>query len=293
MQKITAFIFFLLSLYFIFLVIFNFQDFKTEFKIIQLIFPKIELFEYKEALKEYYPTEKEEIAVKIENSDFNGKEIEKEKIIKLTNLERINYGLNSLSENEKLNQMALIKVEDMFFRQYFAHIAPTGEDISNLADMVFYSYIYVGENLAKGNFINGEDLLNGWMNSPDHRDNILKSEYTEIGVAVIKDDYKGNQIWMAVQIFGTPSKLCPTPSEDLLLEINKQRKNLDLMKEEIDELEKEISKIKPARGKHYIDKMSQYNSLVEEYNLLREFTSKLISVYNNQIEERNSCLKNL
>ncbi len=302
MNKILSLFFFLLFIFFGFLALENIINLETDFEIIQLSSPKIEYFQDDndlEDLKEYYSTEKrenpdEQNVVEINPfASYESEDITSSQIIRLTNIEREKYQLNNLIENQRLNDAAKIKAKDMLDRQYFAHSAPTGEEVSDLAVKVGYSYLLVGENLAKGNFSSSEDLVTGWMNSPNHRDNILKSGYTEIGAAAIKGDYKGNKIWMAVQIFGTPSEICPSPNQLLLDEINQKEIELSKVKDEIDFIGLEISEMKPARGKAYIDKVNQYNQMVEEYNLLREFISRLISVYNSQVEERNNCLENL
>jgi uncharacterized protein YkwD len=65
-----------------------------------------------------------------------------------------------------------------------------------------YQYRLVGENIAWSRET-PKDVLEGWMNSPLHRENILKEEFTEIGVGVAINQ-KGERYW--VQVFGTPLK---------------------------------------------------------------------------------------
>ncbi len=62
-----------------------------------------------------------------------------------------------------------------------------------------YKLGYVGENVA-WNQADPKEVLESWMNSQGHKDNILKKEYAEIGVAVAKNA-KGERYW--VQVFGT------------------------------------------------------------------------------------------
>src|SRR5690606_38804052 len=50
-----------------------------------------------------------------------------------TNVDRINYGLASFSRSSQLDQMALQKLNDMANQNYFAHVSPSGLDISDLA----------------------------------------------------------------------------------------------------------------------------------------------------------------
>ena len=65
-----------------------------------------------------------------------------------------------------------------------------------------YQYRFIGENIAWSPET-PKEVLEGWMNSPPHRENILKEEFTEIGVGVAKNQ-KGEQYW--VQVFATPLK---------------------------------------------------------------------------------------
>ena len=60
--------------------------------------------------------------------------------------------MSALKENEKLDQAALAKANDMFLKQYFEHVSPTGVGPGDLAQNYGYDYIIVGENLILGNF---------------------------------------------------------------------------------------------------------------------------------------------
>ena len=76
-------------------------------------------------------------------------------------------------------------------------------DEKNPADRVKdsgYRYSATGENIA-WNATSPKEVVKGWMDSPPHKENILKPEFTEIGVALAKNK-KGERYW--VQVFGTP-----------------------------------------------------------------------------------------
>jgi len=98
-------------------------------------------------------------------------------IIKWTNSQRKEYDLPPLRENSELNALALIKAKDMLAEQYFGHISPAGEGVADLAEMIGYEFIIIGENLALGNFRDDQALVQGWMDSPGHRQNILNGQY--------------------------------------------------------------------------------------------------------------------
>ncbi len=259
----------------------------------------------KEVADNLYPENDEEYSNRSNDEETEGlvsfieKDREEEKedlfltrkgIINFTNQHRKSYGLNPLTENEKLNAAALKKVEDIFSNQYFAHTSPTGEEAADLVEDVNYEYLLVGENLAKGIFENDEILVEGWMNSPDHRDNILKPGYREIGVASKEGIYMGREVWIAVQIFGTGSDECPRVDESYLGDIEEKKKSMDSLLSRISDLDEEISTTK--NRKKYNQLVKERNDLADEYNKLGEDVEYLISIYNQQVNQRKECLKN-
>lgn len=215
----------------------------------------------------------------------------KEGIIKWTNAQREKYGLPSLKENSLLSVSAAIKIEDMFENQYFSHYSPTGKGIEDLAKTVNYEFIFIGENLALGNFKDDEALVLAWMESPGHRENILNEKYQEIGVAVKKGIFEGKEVWLAVQHFGLPLSVCPKPDEKLKREIQENEAKINELLEKLNILESEIKKKKPKWGKEYENQIKDYNFLVEEYNSLVGKTQILIDSYNLQVQSFNECLR--
>ncbi len=126
-------------------------------------------------------------------------------IIELTNKERESHNLQKLKQSSLLNLAAYLKAEDMKTKNYFDHYSSEGTSPWYWFDIVDYDYLYAGENLAIY-FNDSGKVINAWMESPTHRDNILKKEYTEIGVATINGTYKGYDTIFIVQLFGTPEK---------------------------------------------------------------------------------------
>ncbi|MFH1610471.1 MAG: CAP domain-containing protein [Patescibacteria group bacterium] len=123
------------------------------------------------------------------------------RIIELTNRERVEQNLAQLETSEILNQTAALKLHDMFDNDYFAHNSPNGIKPWYWFKEAGYNYTYAGENLAM-NFIEAEDAMNAWMNSPSHRDNIVSKNYKEIGVAVGIGKIDGEETTVVVQVFG-------------------------------------------------------------------------------------------
>ena len=106
-------------------------------------------------------------------------------------------------ENALLDKAAQLKAEDMAVKGYFAHTSPEGKTPWYWFDQVGYRYTYAGENLAV-NFFETEDVANAWMNSPTHRANIVKKDYTEIGIGVALGIYQGRSTVFVAQLFAKP-----------------------------------------------------------------------------------------
>lgn len=117
-------------------------------------------------------------------------EINTENVVKLVNLEREERGLPMLKVDSSLTQAASLKTKDMLNRNYFEHRA-FGMSPWDFIKLSGYDYLYAGENLAM-DFNTSEGMVNAWMNSPAHRDNILNSDYTEMGIGVVKGEYTEN-----------------------------------------------------------------------------------------------------
>lgn len=131
--------------------------------------------------------------------------IEKEQLISLTNVQRTSQGVGTLVENPALSQAALLKAQDMFAKNYWAHVGPDGTTPWHFFNIVGYKYQYAGENLAKG-FDTSSGVVNGWMNSVSHRDNLLNGNYREIGMAVLNGQLGGESTTLVVQLFGSTSQ---------------------------------------------------------------------------------------
>ncbi len=143
-------------------------------------------------------------AVKFGRSDILGfaTNINAEKLLNLTNLARAEQGLNSLTLNTELSSAAYVKATDMFAKNYWAHNAPDGTTPWVFINNSGYGYVFAGENLAR-DFNNSEGVVAAWMNSPTHRENILRKEYQEIGFAILNGKLNGEDTTLVVQMFGS------------------------------------------------------------------------------------------
>ncbi len=131
-------------------------------------------------------------------------EITPEKIVALTNEERIKHGLEPLTINNVLSQAAQLKAGDMFAFDYWSHQSPSGREPWSFLEEAGYNYRLAGENLAR-DFYGSEAVVQAWMESPTHRENIINSKYREIGVAVVDGTLGGIKTTLVVQFFGTPT----------------------------------------------------------------------------------------
>jgi len=131
-------------------------------------------------------------------------DITPQKIIELTNKERQKRNIKPLTANQLLTKAAYQKAKDIFKSQSFQHNI-NNKKFSLWIKEVGYQYIYVGENLAI-DFYTSEGVINAWLKSPTHRENLLNPNFQEIGVAVIDGKFEGHDAILVVQIFGTPQK---------------------------------------------------------------------------------------
>lgn len=125
-------------------------------------------------------------------------------IITLTNKERDVMGRPLLKESSILNRAAALKADDMITDNYWAHFAPDGTSPWYFFEKVEYKYTWAGENLAR-DFQTSGGVVAGWMASTaGHRENILNSSFTEIGVAVKNGVLLGEETTLVVQLFANP-----------------------------------------------------------------------------------------
>lgn len=129
-------------------------------------------------------------------------------IIRLTNVEREKQGLSDVNLDPELSAAAAQKAADMFARDYWAHVSPIGTQPWFFITSAGYNYRYAGENLAR-DFSDPNSVVQAWMNSPSHRENLLSDKYHDIGVAVVDGKLGGQDTTLVVQMFGTKLSFAP------------------------------------------------------------------------------------
>jgi uncharacterized protein YkwD len=118
-------------------------------------------------------------------------------VVRLTNVERAKAGCAPLKPNAQLRAAAYGHSADMSAKNYFDHTSQDGRSFADRIKAAGYSYTAIGENIAEG-YDTAEAVVEGWMSSPGHRENMLNCDYTDIGVGYVK---AGGPYW--TQDFGT------------------------------------------------------------------------------------------
>jgi uncharacterized protein YkwD len=213
-------------------------------------------------------------------------------VIAQTNDQRAENGnLPPLADNATLDDIAMLRMDDLFEHQYFAHVnSSTGQSAQTVASSVGYTYIALGENLALGNYTGDAGVVTAWMNSPGHRANILNTHYTQIGVAVREGVFQGQNTWLAVQVFGRPAADCPSPDANLKTSINLSQEQITTMAKQLEIDKAQIAALDPQSGPEYNEEVQDYNNLAAQYNQLSNQSKAAIQTYNAQVTAFNACL---
>jgi len=135
-------------------------------------------------------------------------------VVDLTNDQRGGYDAVPLRRNLTLDAAATAKAEHMAQNGYFSHFAPDGTSPWFFFEQAGYTYAHAGENLAV-HFTDSAEVVEAWMKSPAHKDNIVNGDYREIGVGTAKGLLDGHETVFVVQLFGTPAvtTAVPTPQQ--------------------------------------------------------------------------------
>lgn len=142
--------------------------------------------------------------VTVSDRAINVAEVER-LVFELTNQERTSRGLSALNQDSRLADVARTHSQDMGTRHFFDHTNPDGRNAKARVDLAHPgAFRGIGENIYQFVSYEGTDadlaanLVKGWMNSPGHRDNILKPDYVTLGVGLAQ---QGRDLY-ATQVFG-------------------------------------------------------------------------------------------
>lgn len=133
--------------------------------------------------------------------------VSSDSLLQATNQQRTKRNLNALTTNAQLTRAAQAKAEDMAALDYWSHTTPDGEEPWYFIQKAGYTYSKAAENLAYG-FDSSTDTITGWMNSAEHRANLLDSQLRDVGFGIARSpDYQheGPQT-IVVALYGTPAE---------------------------------------------------------------------------------------
>ena len=130
-----------------------------------------------------------------------------DRIWRFTNDVRRQYGLPPVGQEGALSRVSQAYAADMLVRRFFSHTNPEGLTAGERLKPFYSGPIYGwGENIWEGSNLSAVDrealarrIMDAWMSSPGHRQNILSPDYTHLGVGVAAS---GREI-RATQLFAT------------------------------------------------------------------------------------------
>jgi len=117
---------------------------------------------------------------------------QEQQMVDLVNQERIKAGLQPLTVDRKLTELARLKAQDMVKNNYFDHISPTYGSPFDMMRQAGITYRTAGENIAAASSV--ERAHTALMNSSGHRANILNPNFTRIGIGIVPDPTYGLMI---------------------------------------------------------------------------------------------------
>ncbi len=130
-------------------------------------------------------------------------------LLKDTNDYRQQSNLPTLKMNDALSRAAQAKADQMIAQNYWSHESPNGTTPWYFFHKVGYDYSVAGENLAYG-FATSDQVVTAWMNSVEHRDNVL-GNYQDVGFGFASSqDYQHGKNTVVVAMYGLPSGQKPT-----------------------------------------------------------------------------------
>ena len=240
-------------------------------------------------------------------SAFFPKPLTPEEVVRYTNEFRSAHGLPPLTINSALNAAAQARALDMKTHRYFAHQNPdTGEGPGEAIEAVGYVARASAENIAKGNWRSDQALVQGWIDSPGHRANLLNREVREIGVGLLRDGgiTAGRPLarLYAVQLFGKPLSDCgELPSDRDRAAIEEVDGRLELLnarlrdrRRELDDLQARIDRASSntERNRWIQDRnqrVGEFNQLVAEAKGVQDTLSVMIDTFNAKVADFNAC----
>ena len=163
-------------------------------------------------------------------------------IVEMTNQKRKEHEISSLRANHHLKQAARLKAKTILSEQTFGHEV-NEHPFSYWINLTPYQYKYAGENLAI-DFHHSSDIIQAWMESDSHRNNLLDPRYKDIGVGVVQGEFQGQESIIVVQLFGSPRPSSATTTKQREKEeAERERDRLNLLIVDLEfEIKTELAK---------------------------------------------------
>lgn len=150
------------------------------------------------------------VALLLSGSAVHASEITRSSVVAEMNVRRATFGLPPLREDARLDDAADDRVTDMEDQGYWAHLSPDGREPFVWMRPHGYDYRWAGENLASG-FDTTQVLVDAWMESRGHRENILSPNYRDCGVSVIEGATTGRASGKSIVVmFGSTNEPAST-----------------------------------------------------------------------------------
>jgi uncharacterized protein YkwD len=124
-----------------------------------------------------------------------------QQVLQLVNAERSQAGCGPVQMEPRLSAAALAHSQDMADRDYFEHNNPDGNSPAERVRAAGYTWSSTGENIAYG-YDTPQQVMNGWMSSEGHRENILNCGWVDMGLGIVDN---GTEAPYWTQEFGTTS----------------------------------------------------------------------------------------
>lgn len=112
-------------------------------------------------------------------------------ILSDVNEQRMAHGIRPLSINGDIVKSSEAKCADMVAKNYYEHTGPDGKTVGGWVGETTKNWKSANENLNKGNFVASFEVVDSWMNSPDHKNTMLDAKFTDTGIAIC--DYPDGQ----------------------------------------------------------------------------------------------------
>lgn len=138
------------------------------------------------------PKSNEIVSLPFKTTHFKERADLEAKMLVLVNEERRKAGLDTLVADTALRKVALAHSADMFVRGYFAHYTPEGKDPFDRMRDAHIRFYLAGENLALAQTLS--IAHEGLMNSPGHRENILRPGFERLGIGILDGRFYGLMI---------------------------------------------------------------------------------------------------